>query len=727
MFSPYGPARMLRAAFLFLVTALVAVAAPAGPAKLIDSVAKGLVQVEFHLRFDKGDAPHGILDQDPRSTGPRFNSLAGLIAEERPLETCGYLVARDQVVAMDPCVHPRFIESIVLRQGTNTVRAQVAGYYRDHWAMLLRLDAPLAGASPIRFAGRGKANPAGVVTFFRQDAQMTKVLLPFGGPLIQTEEGRRYRVTDNQGVAVSADGEALGLVMNHRSDPDNAWRGDPLRWEKLDPKAFSEALGRIEAQTRRSLLRVRLSFRSPKATPGMQGGGRFRGRGGEEGEEENATERDCLGVVLGDDRVAVLASLKPNVTARLERIAVFAEDGTSEPATFEASLKDLGVLVVRTAKPVGAKLTASRTHPADLMGRLLLRADVDLQGEARSAYFHLGRIAGVRVGARSEPFPELSDPEVKDAFLFQPDGTLYALPVGRREHAGGREGMDGGRPLTTAHLLVTAVGGLPQTADPANVPVPEAEENRLAWLGVEMQPLSRELARANNVSDQTRDGQTGGLITYVHADSPAAKVGVKAGMILLRLRSPKQPLPIEVQLEEDFMRSQGFPWERLDEIRDQFFERIPTPWPPAETPFTRALTDLGFGTRYTAEFVDEGRVVTREFTVEPGPAHYEAAPRYKSESLGITVRDLTYDVRRYLQRPAGEPGVVVSRIEPGGRASVGGVKPYELITHINEQPVATVKDFERLSAGNAELKLTLKRMSKGRIVTIKAVASAKAD
>lgn len=273
---------------------------------------------------------------------------------------------------------------------------------------------------------------------------------------------------------------------------------------------------------------------------------------------------------------------------------------------------------------------------------------------------------------------------------------------------------------THAKLIAEAIAGLPGTADPANVPVGENEENRLAWLGVELQPLTRELARANGVSDQTRDGESGALVTYVHPDSPAAKVGISAGAVLLRLRVPGQPLAVDVRLEEDQMRSGPFPWERLDQISEQFFDRIPTPWPPAENNFTRSLTDLGFGTRFTAEFFVEGKPLSHDFEVVPAPTHYESAPRFKSELLGLTVRNLTYDVRRYMQRPEGDPGVVVGKIEAGGKASVAGVKPYELITHVNDQPVKSVGDFETLVAKGGELKLSIKRMAKGRIVTIKA-------
>jgi len=724
---------MTRLLLLLLVSTVAwwgvpATAAPAAkdPARWIADVAPGLVQVEFTLQFDRGDAPHGILDQDPKSTGPRSNSLADLVAEERPLETTGFLVGPTTVVAMDPCVHPRFIQSITVRQGKGRTSARISAYGVDQWAFVLTLDEPIAGTRPLTFPAKGSKGSeaaAGLVGYHRQDGQMVRVVLPFGGQFLQTESGKAFSVLDHQGLAVSAAGRPLGLVMNHRMDTEQRWRGQPLDWKWIDAAAFAGQLQELEALTARTLVRVRLSFRSPKATPG-QNPMRMRTRGDEEA-DDSATERNELGVLLPGGRVAVLAALRSGVTARLERASIQREGKPPVPAKFVASLRDFGVLVVEPGQPLGEALRIDPVHPADRMGQLLLRAEIDLRGEIRSAYFHESRIAGVRVGARLEAYPELPDPEVKDTFLFTPDRALYALPVARRELLGGvRDAFAGRRQLTMARQIAEAVGRLPATADPANVPVSEADENRLAWLGVELQPLTRELARANKVSDQTRDGQTGALITYVHPESPAAKAGIQAGLVLLRLRAPSQPVPIEVQLEEDFARSQGFPWERLDEIRDQFFERIPTPWPPAETPFTRALTDLGFGTRFTAEFVEEGKLLSREFEVVPGPTHYESAARFKSESLGITVRNLTYDVRRYIQRKADEPGVVVSRIEPGGRASVAGVKPYELITHVQDQPVSTVADFERLvAAEKGDLKLTLKRMAKGRIVTIRAVST----
>ena len=71
-----------------------------------------------------------------------------------------------------------------------------------------------------------------------------------------------------------------------------------------------------------------------------------------------------------------------------------------------------------------------------------------------------------------------------------------------------------------------------------------------------------------------------------------------------------------------------------------------------------------------------------------------------------------------------DPGVVISRLEAGSKASVSGLKPYELITHINDKPVNNTEDFQRLTKGQQELRLSVKRMTRGRIVKIQLPAAA---
>lgn len=89
----------------------------------------------------------------------------------------------------------------------------------------------------------------------------------------------------------------------------------------------------------------------------------------------------------------------------------------------------------------------------------------------------------------------------------------------------------------------------------------------------------------------------------------------------------------------------------------------------------------------------------------------------------MTVRDLTYEIRRYFQKTEQDPGVIVSKIEPGSKASVSGMRPYEIITHVNDKPVMNVKDFEKNIADQQELRLEVKRMAQGRVVKIRMEAA----
>ena len=230
--------------------------------------------------------------------------------------------------------------------------------------------------------------------------------------------------------------------------------------------------------------------------------------------------------------------------------------------------------------------------------------------------------------------------------------------------------------------------------------------------------MSPDLARLNNVSDQTNGGTTGALVTYVYEGSPVEDAGIDVGDILLRLHIEGQPRPLEVRLTGN-PYGFDFPWAQLDMMPAGFMYNMPAPWGSAENELMRALTDVGVGTAFTVEFFHDGVILQEDFAVAIGPPHYGSARRFKSEDVGLTVRDLTYEVRRYFQMVPDDPGVIISKVEPGEKAEVAGLRPFEIIVSVDDAPVRSAEAFKAAVALAGDHRLFVKRMREGRTVKIK--------
>jgi hypothetical protein len=421
-----------------------------------------------------------------------------------------------------------------------------------------------------------------------------------------------------------------------------------------------------------------------------------------------------------------MAELRPEVTARLERITVEVANGKSATARFSTSLRYYGGFLATLDSPIVDRAPLSGADITSFRALLLPAADVAVRGSTRITHFCRVRFFSFVPGFRGSLYPGREDSP--ESFIFDEAGSLIAMPIAMRHNFEGPGPLHDNVPrLLASRDLKTILADLAANTDASNMPLPEESENRLAWLGVELQPLDSDLARANNVSHLTNEGQTGALVSYVYPDSPAAAAGIQAGAVLLRIRIAERPVPIDINLEHEDSFSGNFPWDRLDEVPEQYFDEIPKPWPGADNALNRTLTDIGFGNKFTMEYVQGGKSLTKEFNVTASPIYYDSAPRYQSAPLGVTVRDLTYEVRRYFQREATDPGVIVSKIEPGSRASVAGVRPYEIITHVNDKPVMTAKDFELLTKDQKELRLSVKRMLRGRVIKLSLDGAAKSE
>ena len=278
---------------------------------IIATVAPSIVHVEYTLQYDSGEAPRG----------GEWGSYEQYVSEERPREVAALLVADDKVLAPDMMIHPRFIKSIAVRFGDSVVAAEPAACATDRNAVILKLAGPLTGAKPVVFDATRKGPYFSVAHSLREDEWVTNVR---GAPagLAITERGREYQPALGCWLIVDGDGGAVGVCSGGRLDIKGTWKGSPLDWPVRTADEMAALVAKTEQRARQGLLRVALSFRSPKKSADAMGGSDGSGSDGK-------AEQNVVGMLIDDHTIVVLANLKPKVTARLERIAVHTGGGAA--------------------------------------------------------------------------------------------------------------------------------------------------------------------------------------------------------------------------------------------------------------------------------------------------------------------------------------------------------------------------------------------------------------
>jgi len=288
------------------------------------------------------------------------------------------------------------------------------------------------------------------------------------------------------------------------------------------------------------------------------------------------------------------------VTARLERIVVHPARGKPVPAKFVCTLSDYGGLLATLGNAAGRSSRLLQTADSRFRDTLLLAVDIAMKGEARVAYFSHDRLAAFGIGWKQRVYPEIPG-GMQSLFLFDRTWPWPRCPS--LDGQGDRtRGMVISRNAGDAVAYVQeALADLPKQAD--RITSRSAKRKRTGWhgWGSNSRPSTASWPGPTNVSDLTGDGQMGGLSRFVHPDSPAHRPAIEAGYILLRLHV--EAIPSRWRSNSRTNRSGGFdfPWDRLSEVPAEYLDQLPKPWPNAENSFTRALTDLGFSKKYTAE------------------------------------------------------------------------------------------------------------------------------
>ncbi len=673
-------------------------------ARILESVLPGLVKVEYSVRYDKGEAPYG------------YEGYEEYIREERPVEKAGYLVSGEFVVTADQHINPRFIKGIAVSFEGKSVDAVIDRYMTDRDAVILKLSGKLEGAVPFTF-DKTKEAPYFCIHWFETDAEWHTLFTPFDSKVFCSEKGVKTMVFEEDCLVVDREGVPVAISMRPEVAMDEDWKISPLDWDAVSAAEYEAGIEKIKKLSDSTVIRITLNFRSPKKKAGGGGYSRYGGGG------DSTTEMQIRGVVMDKRNVLVPAKLSQKVTARLEKITLHLP-GKDVEADFNFTLLEYGGLIA-TAKedlPVFAKPYEGDIF--DVKFQMLYGTEVRINGEQRIQYANRYIITGYELGKKKEVYPDINS-DSENVTLFTPGGELVAIELGTREKGVSEDDWrySSSSGFKQYRLIRDLLNDPEKNKDPDNIPLNEENENRLAWVGVELQALDQELARFNNVSQYSKDGAFGAIVSYVYKGSPADRAGVKQGDIFLKVQVEGEPKPYNIDVSEGRWGGRPFPWSRLDEVPEQYFDRIPPPWPSVETEFIRVLTDYGFDKKYKAEFFIDGKIVQKEMVIEETPPYYETAKKYKNEPLGVTVRNITYELRRYFQMKPDDPGVIISKIEPGSKTSVAGIKPYEIITHINDEPIHDVTVFESKIPAEGEIRFNVKRMVKSRVVKIKLEAS----
>lgn len=177
------------------------------------------------------------------------------------------------------------------------------------------------------------------------------------------------------------------------------------------------------------------------------------------------------------------------------------------------------------------------------------------------------------------------------------------------------------------------------------------------WLGVVIQEVDKDLAESFGL-----DRPAGALVAQTLDDGPAAKSGIKVGDVILSVNGQK--------IEES-----------------------------ADLP--HLIGNLKPGAKADMEIIRDGKRQNLSVTVGDMPKDDQAASGGErgsdraSNRLGISVADLTAEQKKTMDL---QGGVVINKLSGDGPAAAIGLRPGDVITHLNNQPIESATAFEKITS-----------------------------
>lgn len=707
------------------------------PEEIAETASRSMAGVVIYLKKSDGEYPSAF--------------SRSLVDERRPARLGGVLWDERTVLVRDRCVEERFVESVAVEVDGRRIPARLDGYLASSPGALVRAEEKIEGRAAAQFADppADAASPLWAAEVSWRDGGWRTEVSGLVGSLKVSKEAS-WRPSPSGALILDEEGRAVGFSLGRKLGV----RGDvyPWKWDdlKADRVVMTEdlraLLGRLEERLGRAAPMVRLTLRRAEKARGFR---RFMSyhsyRSYHTRRPENASEWTVTGFLMDAGQLLVPAELERDLVVKIDKIEVelprrdAAETAAGDtkrsfscprvPASFVGALRDFGALVLRPEGLFNAA-DALALGGAPKEGELLLRAVVDHSTGARRVTLGHDRMTGYREGRMGRLFCRVSGDEREGFALFDLEGRLVAVALPTRMGPSEEFRFRDFKPLPAAELA--SVLAEPSAFDPALKPLSKDEEKRLVWLGVEFQKLTPDLARASSAELKTRGGEIGLLVSHVYPGSPAEAIGVRQGDVLLALHSERHGPPVD--LDPSGFHMPEFPQDllgRMDEVPEEYLARmlgdLPPPWPLRKNYLTTLLTRLGEGTRLEAVYLRDGEEKRTGLTLERAPLDFESTEKFKSKTIGLTVKGLTYEARHFFRLADDAPGLVVAGVEQGTKAAVAKIIPYSLIKEVNGRPAGSVSVLKEelkkaeSAAGPEEkvLRLTVERLGRSKVVKIR--------
>ena len=216
--------------------------------------------------------------------------------------------------------------------------------------------------------------------------------------------------------------------------------------------------------------------------------------------------------------------------------------------------------------------------------------------------------------------------------------------------------------------------------DVANQLRTDGKVNR-GWLGVVIQEVNKDLAESFGL-----ERPAGALVAQVMDGGPAAKSGLRVGDVILSLNG--KPIIMSADLPHLVGALKPGSKARMEVVRDG----------------DRKTLDVNIGAR-----PEEGDAVA---------ASGSGGQERSDNRLGVKVTELTEEQKKSLDLPG---GVVITEILNGPAAMIG-LRPGDVITHLNNQAINSAATFARVAEQlpkNRSVSMRVLRQGRASFITFK--------